>query len=261
VNSSDVSLLTADDVTVRFGGLVALSAVSLSVPHSTIVGLVGPNGAGKSTLFSVLSGLQEPAEGSILFAGQNVTNRSAESRSRLGMARTFQHPEIYPSLTVRDHLRLSDRIRRAPKRQWLDLLTARGFSRPDAAEQQRIDEILAMLGIADLADRFVQGFPLGTNRLIEVGRAMALDPRLILLDEPCSGLDAGERNQLAEALHRVSVERGISLLIVEHDFDIVSRLAKSVVVLDFGICIATGTPSAVRNDPAVQHAYLGDVSS
>jgi crotonobetainyl-CoA:carnitine CoA-transferase CaiB-like acyl-CoA transferase/ABC-type branched-subunit amino acid transport system ATPase component len=259
--SNNTPLLSAKHVSVRFGGLLALSEVSITVPHSAIVGLVGPNGAGKSTLFSVLSGLQETASGTIEFAGQNITRESPEARARLGMARTFQHPEVYSSLTVRDHLRLSDRIRRAPRRQWLDLFSGKGFSKPDAAENERVDTILEMLGITSLSGRLAQGLPLGTNRLIEVGRAMALDPRLILLDEPCSGLDAGERDQLATALNRISSERGISLLMVEHDFDIVSRLAETVVVLNFGVRIATGSPMTIRNDPVVQGAYLGDVSA
>jgi branched-chain amino acid transport system ATP-binding protein len=255
------NLLDAKGITMRFGGLVALSDVSVSVQHRSVTGLVGPNGAGKSTLFSILSGLQVPVEGQVFFGGTEVTSWSPEKRSRVGMARTFQHPEMFQSLTIREHVALADRMHNSRSRLWKDLITLKGFGRTVRGETERVDEILDLLNLSGDADRLAHGLPLGTSRLVEVARAMALQPKLILLDEPCSGLDQTERDQLVDALERMVETSGVSLLIVEHDFEVVVRLAKAVFVLDFGVLIASGTPSEVRGDPAVQAAYLGDVSA
>ncbi len=250
--------LEAVGIRVRFGGVQALDDVSIAVPPGSLVGLVGPNGAGKSTLFGVCSGLTRPNAGRILLAGKDVTRASPQVRARLGLARTFQHPEMFNGLTVRGHLTVAYRTRRTRSRLWTDMFTAASLRRPDAEERDRIDALLELLSLTKLADAVVDGLPLGTTRLVEVGRALASGPSVVLLDEPLSGLDHGESAQLAEALERTVREEGISLLLVEHDIVTVLSLCSHVFVLEFGMVIADGDPASIRGNPAVKAAYLGD---
>ncbi|MBH0775271.1 ABC transporter ATP-binding protein [Nocardia bovistercoris] len=250
--------IEARDITVRFGGLVALSGVSLRVPPRSIVGLVGPNGAGKSTLFGVLSGLLTPNAGAVLMNGVDVTKKSAQARAAIGMARTFQHPELFLSLSVREHIVLADRIRHSRRRIWSDLVTGRGFGRPASAEVERVDALVDALALGAIQHRQVGDLSLGSSRLVEVARALAVEPDIVLLDEPSSGLDIRETEELAAVLQRVVADKGVSLLFVEHDVDLVLRICDAVHVLDFGVKIAEGTPAEIRCDPAVRAAYLGE---
>lgn len=253
-----VPVLEARDVTVRFGGLTALSSVTVTVPPGALVGLVGPNGAGKSTLFGVCSGLLRPVGGQIILSGQDVTGASPQARARLGLARTFQQPEMFMGLTVRQHLTLAYRVRRDRRRLWKDMINAASLRKPDQEETRRVDSLLELLSLADLAETLVDVLPLGTTRLVEVGRALAGGPSVVLLDEPLSGLDANEAARLAEALRRTVRDAGISLLLVEHDVAMVLSLCSTIHVLDFGQLIAVGSPEAVRADRAVKAAYLGE---
>ena len=286
--------LEARGVTVRFGGLVALNDIDLAVPAAGIVGLVGPNGAGKSTLFAVLSGLLRPNSGAVFLDGQEVTRTSPQRRALRGLARTFQHPELFcwplfflssegrcvplsflqlrsplclartfqhpelfSGLTIREHVVLADRLRHARGRIWTDLLTAGGFRSPAAAENRRVEEILELLHLNDQAHQPVAGLPLGTARLLEVGRALALGPTVLLLDEPSSGLDTRETEELAMVFTDIAREHGVSLLLVEHDVELVLGLSDTVHVIDFGVEISVGDPAHIRADPAVRAAYLG----
>jgi ABC-type branched-subunit amino acid transport system ATPase component len=251
-------LLSARGVSVRFGGLQALADVSVDVPPGAIVGLVGPNGAGKSTLFGVLCGLQKPAAGRVWLFGKEVTSASPQARARLGLARTFQHPELFHGLTVREHLILAYRVRRARSRLWKDAFTLASLRRPDQAESDRVDSLIERLSLEEVAHQLVDGLPLGTSRLIEVGRALATSPPIVLLDEPLSGLDVDEASRLASVLEDIVKNEGVSLLLVEHDVGMVLRLASRIYVLDFGQLIASGTPDEVRNNSRVREAYLGD---
>lgn len=251
-------VLEAREVTVRFGGLTALSSVTVSVPPGSLVGLVGPNGAGKSTLFGVCSGLNRPASGRVLLSGRDVTGASPQARARLGLARTFQQPEMFMGLTVRQHLSLAYRVRRQRSRLWKDMFSGAGLRKPDEEESDRVESLLDLLALHDLAETVVDVLPLGTTRLVEVGRALAGGPSVVLLDEPLSGLDATEAMRLADALRRTVRDEGISLLLVEHDVAMVLSLCSTIHVLDFGQLIAVGTPEEVRADPTVKAAYLGE---
>jgi branched-chain amino acid transport system ATP-binding protein len=250
--------LECRDVTVRFGGVVALNSVSLSVPPAAIVGLVGPNGAGKSTLFSVLSGLHRPNEGQVLFEGGDITRTAAARRARLGLARTFQHPEMFAGLTTREHIQIAHRVSTSRSRIWTDVATGRGFRRADRPEIEAVDALLDALHLTEIADRPVAGLPLGMTRLVEIARALATNPKVLLFDEPSSGLDAQETEQVALVLERAVERRGVSLLLVEHDVAMVLGLCRYIYVLDFGVKIGEGTPDEIRADPAVRAAYLGD---
>jgi ABC-type branched-subunit amino acid transport system ATPase component len=255
-----VAALAATGVTVRFGGLVALSDVAIDVPASTIVGLVGPNGAGKSTLFGVISGLLRPASGRVFIAGHDVTSTNPQNRARLGLARTFQHPELFMGLTVRDHLVLGHRVRYERRRFWSDLLNLRAIFPPTKVETEQVDALLELLGITHLAKTQVSVLPLGLARLVEVGRALATHPSVVLLDEPLSGLDLHATENLTAVFQRVvaSSTDGLSLVMVEHDVASVLALSSKIFVLDFGQLIAQGTPDEIRANQAVRVAYLGD---
>src|SRR5829696_262155 len=250
--------IEARDVTVRFGGLVALSDVSLSVPPASIVGLVGPNGAGKTTLFGVLSGLLHPQGGEVFLGGKKVTGATPSKRSRLGLARTFQQLELFMGLTVREHVVLGYRVRNQRKRLWSDLFTAGALHPASDEENTRVDRLVDLLGLTSVANTAASVLPLGTARRVEVARALATGPSIVLLDEPSSGLDGHETSQLGAALRTVVEEEKVSLLLVEHDVAMVLGLSSQVAVLDFGVRIAYGTPDEIRNDPAVRAAYLGD---
>jgi ABC-type branched-subunit amino acid transport system ATPase component len=253
-------LLSAEGVTVRFGGVVALDAVSLSVPAHGIVGLVGPNGAGKTTLFGVLSGLLRPRTGRVLLREIDVTRASPQRRARLGLARTFQRLELFTELTVRDHLVVAHRAReRRDRRLWSDLVGIGG--RPLSRERETVDGLLDLLALADAADKPVALLPLGTGRLVEVARALATEPAVVLLDEPTTGLDVHETERLVNALRGVRDERGVAFVVVEHNVEMVLGVSDHVTVLDFGKVIASGPPAAIRSSPAVQAAYLGTAAT
>jgi branched-chain amino acid transport system ATP-binding protein len=256
---ANTAVLQAAGVTVRFGGLTALSSVNLDVPRGAIVGLVGPNGAGKSTLFAVLSGLLRPNAGRVHLDGQDVTKISPQGRARKGMARTFQHPELFSSLTIREHLVLGHRLRHNRGRLWTDLVTGRGFRKPGHEETEHVDAILEMLHLGALAEEHAVGLPVGSCRLIEVGRALATNPKVLLLDEPGAGLDPSETEQLAAAFRRIVASDAVSIVMVEHDLEMVLGLSRLVYVLDFGVCIAQGSPAEIRSNERVHAAYLGDV--
>jgi ABC-type branched-subunit amino acid transport system ATPase component len=256
-------VLSATGVTVRFGGLTALSDVGLEVPTGAIIGLVGPNGAGKSTLFAVLSGLLRPVSGRVVLRGKDVTHASPQARARLGLARTFQQPELFLGLTVREHVVLAHRVRYSPHRLWRDMLDPRSLFPPGRDENERVDQLLELLDLTHVARASVGALPLGTSRLVEIARALATRPDVVLLDEPLSGLDIRESENLASVFRRVvaNEEHKVSLLMVEHDVATVLSLSSRIFVLDFGELIASGTPAEIRNNAAVKSAYLGDDDS
>jgi len=253
--------LEAVGLTVHFGGIVALADVSFAVPSGSIVGLVGPNGAGKSTAFAVLSGLLKPQAGRVVLGGIDVTSTTPQARARRGLARTFQHPELFAGLSVRDHLVLADRMRHDRARVWRDLFLAGSLRQPPPGEGERVDALLELLGLRNLAERPVDGLPLGTSRLVEVARALANGPTVLLLDEPLSGLGGREAEALGEVLRHAVADRHIAMVLVEHDVPMILRLCSSIFVLDFGELIASGTPDEIRGNSAVQAAYLGDADS
>jgi ABC-type branched-subunit amino acid transport system ATPase component len=254
----DSDLLAAHEVSVRFGGVVALDQVSLRVPEGSTVGLVGPNGAGKTTLFGVLSGLLRPKAGRVTMSGVDVTSRSPQHRAGKGLSRTFQRMELFTELTVREHLVLARRVREGRERLLGIARDLTGFGeRPGPGEDEAVEEILALLGLEAVADRPALAIPLGTGRLLEVARALASEPTVMLLDEPSSGLDVHETEQLGEALRRVKSERGTAFVLVEHNVEFVLGLSDRITVLDFGKLLIEGTPDEIRTSPAVQAAYFG----
>jgi branched-chain amino acid transport system ATP-binding protein len=249
-------VLSGEGISVRFGGLKALNNVSIKVPRQAITGLIGPNGAGKSTLIGVLSGLLAPSSGRVILDGADVTSQSAQQRARRGLARTFQQPELFAGLSIREHLMLAWRVRNDRGRMWKDLLLGQAWRRPHHDETQRVDQLLESLGLAALGHAPVAALPLGYSRLVEIGRALAASPKVVLLDEPLSGLDSRESEQLAETLHGLVGSEGVSFLLVDHDADIVLERSARVMVLDFGEVVTVGTAAEVRSNDLVRAAYL-----
>jgi len=231
-----------------------LHDVSLSVKAGEIFGLVGPNGAGKTTLFNCLCGQLRPDGGSIRFDGNLIDRLSTYRRARLGIGRTFQRIEVFPELTVRDHLFVAVRAQRGDGALWKDLLN---LSRPKPEEVETVDRVLDLVGLQDVAGTPVAALSLGHCRLVELGRALAGKPRILMADEPSSGLDVQETRALADTLCQVREEHGTAVLLVEHDLDMVAQVVDRVVVLDFGQQIAAGTLDEVLADPVVRKAYLG----
>jgi ABC-type branched-subunit amino acid transport system ATPase component len=234
--------------------------VSIEVEPGQIAGLVGPNGAGKSTLLGVLSGLQRANAGRVFLRGDEVTHASPRMRAARGLARTFQQPELFLGLSVREHLVLAHRARTKPVRLWRDMLDPRSLFPPSPQENERVDGLLEMLHLTRVAKAPVAALPLGVLRLVEVGRALASDPAVLLLDEPLSGLDVKASENLVGVFRQIveEADKPLSLIIVEHDVAAVLAMSNVVFVLDFGERIAAGTPEHVRNDPTVKSAYLGD---
>jgi branched-chain amino acid transport system ATP-binding protein len=247
-------LLDAQAITKRFSGITALDGVSLDVEAGATVGLIGPNGAGKTTFFNCLLGLLRADSGRVRFDGQDLTRAPVYRRARAGIGRTFQRMELFADMTVRDHLLVAERSRLGTGRFWKDVLNR---SAPSAEEQARADATLALLRLVDVADAPIEALSLGRGRLVEVGRALMTDPKLLLLDEPSSGLDASETAALADSLRAVQAERGTAILLVEHDVEFVRTFVDRVFVLDFGTLIVSGATADVLASDEVRRAYLG----
>jgi branched-chain amino acid transport system ATP-binding protein len=239
-----MALLEASGITVRFGGITAVDNASISAEVGTITGLIGPNGAGKTTLFNVITGLQPPTRGRVRFRGSDVTKASPNSRARAGMGRTFQRLEAFGSLTVRENVLVAREIHLGSKAI---------FGRKQDAT---VDELLERVGVTRYANQRADSVPTGTARLVEMARALAIEPKLLLLDEPSSGLDEGETERFGHLLRAVALD-GTAVLMVEHDMDLVMGVCDLIHVLEFGKVIASGTPAEIRADRKVQAAYLG----
>jgi len=250
-------LIDATSVTKRFSGIRALSEVSLHVDTNELVGLIGPNGAGKTTLFNCLTGVYRPDSGEVLFDDHDVHRMPTYRRARLGMGRTFQRIELFTGMSVRDHLLVAARAHRRRGGLVRDLVYQ---SRPTEEERAHTDETLALLGLTADADRPIEALSLGHGRLVELGRALMIEPRLLFLDEPSSGLDTDETAMLAAVLEQVNEQRGIAILLVEHDLDMVRQVARRLYCLDAGKLIAEGPTADVLADPAVRRAYLGEAA-
>jgi branched-chain amino acid transport system ATP-binding protein len=236
-------VLRVEDVSVRFGGLLALDSVHLEAEAGRVTGLIGPNGAGKTTLFNVITGLQTPTSGKVFIGDEDVTDRKPHKRARLNMARTFQRLEVFGSLTARENIMVAAEIRN-------------GWSKAKDDPKKLTQEILERVGLTAVAEDPVDSMPTGLARLVELGRALATRPQLLLLDEPGSGLDTNETEALGDLLLDL-VKEGMAVLLVEHDVELVMRVCEHIYVLDFGKLIAEGSPAQIQANEAVQAAYLG----
>jgi ABC-type branched-subunit amino acid transport system ATPase component len=249
------AVLSVEDLTVRFGGTVAVADLCLTVAPGSITGLLGPNGAGKTTTFNAISGLNRPSRGVIRVAGQDVSGMGPARRARLGLGRTFQRLELYDSLSVRENVRLGREASQSG-RSLLRLFAASAAERRETA--LAAEEALDVCGITDLADRRAGELTLGQRRLVELARALAGPFSLLLLDEPSSGLDHSETVAFGDVLVDAVGRGGRSVLLVEHDMALVMRVCDQLYVMDFGQLIFQGTPDDVMASPLVRAAYLGE---
>jgi len=239
-----------------FGGIQAVHTITFDVASGECVGLVGPNGAGKTTLFNCVCGQLRPESGEVLFEGASLVGLPTFKRARLGIGRTYQKVEVFTDMSVRDHLMVAERARRGEGRLWRDLLN---LSKPTVDEMERVEAILELVGITYLADTSVNALGLGHCRLVELARALASEPKILLADEPSSGLDLHETAEVAAVLRTVQRERGTAVLLVEHDLTMVADVVDRVIVMDLGAMLAEGNFDEVMADPLVRHAYLGQM--
>ena len=249
-------LLETRGLAMTFGGLRAVSNLNLKVEEGSLVGLIGPNGAGKTTVFNMISGLLRPTEGQIVFAGQEITHLPPHAVTRLGLARTFQNIRLFANRSVLENVMIAQH--RHVKYGFVKALLHLGIAKEEAEIVESSLELLRILGLDDKAEQIAGNLPYGDQRLLEIARALATRPRLLLLDEPAAGMNPNETAQLMEFIQRIRRDFEVTILLIEHDMNLVKGICEHITVLDYGMTIAEGTPAEVRSNPRVIKAYLGE---
>jgi branched-chain amino acid transport system ATP-binding protein len=250
-------LLEARNVTIRFGGLTAVSDFNLAIEPHELVGLIGPNGAGKTTLFNMLTGVYKPTEGTIAIGGQPTVDRKPYQITALGVARTFQNIRLFKELSVLDNVKIGGHIHYKYSGTSAVLHTNRFHEAEEKAEHEAV-ELLRVFNLETRAHLYARNLPYGDQRRLEIARALAARPQLLLLDEPAAGLNTGETMELMSKIHEIRDRFKVAILLIEHNMELVMGICERIVVLSFGKTIAQGTPEEIRNNPVVIEAYLGE---
>jgi branched-chain amino acid transport system ATP-binding protein len=251
------ALLDARDVTIRFGGLTAVSHFNLGIQPHELVGLIGPNGAGKTTVFNMLTGVYKPTEGEIFVGGVSTHDFKPYQITALGVARTFQNIRLFKELSVLDNVKIGGHIHYKYSVAAAVLKTNRFHDAEEAAESDAM-ELLKIFGLEDRADYYAKNLPYGDQRRLEIARALSAQPKLLLLDEPAAGLNDRETRDLLQTIRDIHKRFDIAILVIEHNMELVMELCERIIVLNFGKTIAQGTPGQVRENPVVIEAYLGE---
>ena len=251
-------MLEISGVTVRFGGIVALSDVSFNADAGEVLGMIGPNGAGKTTLFDVISGVRAPNDGRIVIDGVDLTNKSATERARRGLKRTFQRVQTFGWMTVEDNILTALEWHGGGGGLLADLVYFPTRRRREKVRRERVDQVLEQCGLIPVRKELAGSLPIGVARMVEFARAIADTPKVLLLDEPASGLDETEEARLGEQIQAVRADTGCVVLLVEHNAGFVMEQCDRIVVLDLGSLIASGTPTEIQQNQAVRDAYLGE---
>ena len=251
------ALLLANEVTMRFGGVTAVSELSLALPKGSIAGIIGPNGAGKTTAFNVLSGFYTPQGGDVVFDGQSIKGRKPYDICRLGMARTFQNIRLSQHMTVLENIMVGCHVRRRCP-WWMAPLGLPSFYREEAEIKEKSRKLAERVNLGENLDDLASSLPYGAQRRLEIARALATDPAVLLLDEPAAGMNPQETNELKELVCSIRDDQQLSILLIEHDMGMVMSLSDRIYVMEYGSCIATGKPEEIRANPRVIKAYLGE---
>lgn len=250
------AILKADNITVEFGGLVAVNDVSFDIPEKGIVSLIGPNGAGKTTYFNILTGLYKPTHGNVIYDGQDITGLVPHKIAASGVARTFQNIRLFGSMTAEENVMVA--MHSHLKSSLVStILGTPSQRREERNAHEEACELLEFVGIGKTAGEFARNLSYGDQRRLEVARALALRPKVLLLDEPTAGMNPQESTVFVEFVHRVRDEKGLSILLIEHDMAVVMKVSERITVLDRGEKIAEGTPEEIKSNPRVIEAYLG----
>lgn len=250
------ALLSAEGLEKRFGGICALSEYGVFVNAGELLGLIGPNGAGKTTVFNLLSGVLKPTAGRISFAGRDITHLRPDQSARLGIARTFQNIRLFQDLSVKDNIKVAFHMRQG-KGLCSTLLGLPGYRRSERDMDSRAMEYLSQLGLSGLQGEVARNLPYGLQRRVEIARALAAGPKLLLLDEPAAGMNPHETEELVEMIRAIHRRLNLAIFLVEHDMSVVMAVSERIQVLDQGRVLAEGPPEVIRNDPRVIAAYLG----